>query len=257
LKRFDRKFAGAVVLSVREVEMLDLREVTLKHYLSNIDRLAPTAEAKIRTTYGQMHSFIECTALMVYVANTSKANKITFDPGEIVQYIEGRAKELESTDGRKQVDAIIMLERYNKMNIEYWRYKKDHRELDLPYVKFEPCMWYLDALRFLQGFDMEEYPLMASWTEFFLVLPLMAQEGQKLNLKFADYSRMVERGALDRWYRENKGYGEKMSGLMSTSFKVMYVEELMSMNTKELEEEYYKCHWGNRLVKVEMGRRGK
>jgi hypothetical protein len=143
------------------------------------------------------------------------------------------------------------------MNIEYWRYKKDHREMDLPYVTFEPCMWYLDVLLFLQGFDTEEYPLMTSWTEFFLVLPLMAQEGQKLNLRFADYPRMVQRGALDRWYGENKGYGEKRSALAGTSFKTMYAEELTSMNEKELAEEYYKGNWGHGIVKGEIIRRGK
>ena len=237
--------------------MLDLKEITLKHYLSNIDRLAPMAEAKIRSTYAQMTSFIECTALMVYVTNTPKVNKISFDPSEIVQYIDGKAKDLESTDGYKQVEAIIVIERFNKMNIEYWRYKKEHRDLDLPYVTFEPYMWYLDVLGFLQVFDTEEYPLMASWVEFFLVLPLMAPEGQKAQLKFTDYPRMVARGVLDKWYRENKGYGEKMSALAGTSFKTTYTEELTSMNAKELEEEYYRGNWGHRLVKEEMRRRSK
>lgn len=238
--------------------MLDLRECTYQSYGIEIDRLAPGTRRIVKDAYQQIDDYILATALLIYVAYSPDARKKSFDLDGVIRRISLQMNRLpKEIDKRKLVVAQVLLEKFNKMNSEYVRYKRAHPEKSLPYVEFLPCVFYVDALELAVSFDQEDYPHIKCWQEFFMIIPQTLEPDEKYPpIRLWEYHALVQKGRLDEWYLQEKGYGVRLSPLSPANFKELYQKELQDMSDDELAAEYRKFNWGHMLVRQEMDKRG-
>ena len=238
--------------------MLDLKECTYKLYGSVFDALAPMTQRKIKAAYDSRPSYVEQMSVLVYAAHSVRAKKLTTSMDSAIFHIERQARELGAIGSDMMVEAIKVVERFNRMNSEYIRYKRDHSDERMPYVTFEPCCWYMEALRLLTVLHMDEYPLVNNWQEFFLFLPLSGAYDEArggTTLTMVDYMYAVKDGKFEKWYQKANGYGSRLSQFTRGGFKEMYADEMISMTAEELQVEYDKQNWGHQIVKAEVERR--
>jgi hypothetical protein len=235
--------------------MLNLIETTYKLYEPVFEHLAPATQRKIRAAYDSRQSFLERMSILVYAANSVKAKKMGTSMDAAIFYMEKQAKEMEHADPCKIIEAVTVVDKFNWMNTEYIRHKQAHPEAEMPYVTFDPCFWYMDALKLLQELNKEEYPTMNCWQEFFMFLPLSGELEMSRGgtiIKLMDYTYAVKDGKFHRWYQREKGYGDRLSQFARGGFDGMYAEELSSMDDVELQEEFQKFNWGHAAVKREL-----
>ena len=238
--------------------MLDTKECQFRLYEPVFKELSPMIQKRIKAVYDSRESFVERMALLVYAAYSVKAKKIGCSLDAALHFMAKQAPAFDGYDPEKFVVALQIVEVFNKMNNAYIQYKRDNYGEQIPYVEFEPCFWYIEALRLLALVEPLDYPLMDSWKEFFLFLPLcidpMSVKGG-LNFKLMDYVYAVKDGKFERWYQKAKGYGPKVSGFNREGFRGMYVEELASMSVDELNDELLRHGWGYPLAKQELEKR--
>jgi hypothetical protein len=239
--------------------MLNLKECTYQLYQDEIGSMKPIIQKRIRQLYNSRDKYLAYTAILVYAAYSAKMRRTGADLDNVLEQIDRQAKVLDGTRPENMVEAMSIVSKFNKMNIEYFRYKRTC-DMRMPYITFQPCFWYFDAIRLLQEVNKEEYPLVGCWQEFFLFLPItIAEEAgsnyEGIKLSIADYIKAVRAGKFERWYRENKGYGGRKSPFARGTYRDMYAEELADMSPAELHEEMAKGNWGFGLVKAEMEKR--
>jgi hypothetical protein len=240
--------------------MLNLKETTYKLYEPIFEHLAPVTQRKIRAAYDSRGSFLERMSILVYAANSIKAKKMGSSMDAAIFHMERQAKEMADMDPWKIMEAVQVVDKFNWMNTAYVRHKREHPEVEMPYVTFESCFWYMDALKLLRELNKEEYPLLSGWPEFFMFLPLSGElevgRGGAV-LKLIDYTYAVKDGKFHKWYQREKGYGERLSQFARGGFDDFYKEELQAMDDIELQEELLKGNWGHEIVKREIQRRKK
>ena len=239
--------------------MLNLKETTFKMYEPVFENLQPVTRRKIRAAYDKGTTYTERIGVLVYVANSVKAKKLGTSLDAVMFHIEKQAFRLEGVSSAKLVEALTVIEKFNWMNVAYTKFKFENEDEFLPYIMFDTCFWYADAVELLTGFEKEEYPLVQDWEEFFRFLPMSGE----LNLKnrggnvlgIKDYVWAVKDGKFRKWYQKEKGYGVRLSEFAGRGFADMYKAEIAEFDNDELVEEFLKFSWGHPHVKAEIRRR--
>jgi hypothetical protein len=241
--------------------MLNLKGCLYHRYDSRIERMTPAAQERLRATYDEMNDFLSCAAVLVYGVYAEKAKKLSCDMGEVLGYIEIQMGRFNDMDGKQMVEAMFAIDAYNNMNRGIMRYKRENPEVSLPYITFDPCPWYFDAVRLLKVLNKEDYPLVKDWQEFFMFLPLQIsdsrgdeQQGQ-VRMKMSDYVRAAQRGEINKWYADTYFYGHGGAFSDKSSFRELYIGEMASLSDTELQAESLKGNWGHRFVREEIERR--
>ena len=237
--------------------MMSMAQCRYQRYDPVISSMTSTLQKKIRLVYDQAQGFIEGTALLEYVVGSAKAHEAGADLGKVLQDIRALAEEPvgRHASDRDVVEAIQVMQAYNTMNREVVGFKRDNPDKPLPFVVFEPCFWYFDALKLVESISKEDYPLIQDWRVFFMMLPVNADRDKigrgVLKIRLADYGWLIQQGSIPVYYAKLFGYrpvhGEK--------YRQLFLDELKHMSTKELDTEIAKRGWGAGLAKAEKGRR--
>jgi len=214
---------------------------------------------RVRMFYEEINDFLSCMALLVYSAYSPKSNKLTCDMGSVVYHIDAQVSQFRDITDKQAMDGLAMVDQFNHMNGAIIDFKKENPDVELPYTVFDVCFWYFDALKVLQAFSPDQYPLVSGWPEFFMFLPELASWAEdppkSVNLKMIKYQWMINKNQLEYWYGRKFGY--ERSPMDVPGFKQVYVEELSNMSYPEIVEELQKNNWGKALVQAEIKTRTK
>jgi hypothetical protein len=236
--------------------MIDYKKCLYRRYVPVISGMNTTLQKKIQIVYDQAHGFIEETALLEYVVGAAKAREAGTDLSKVLGEIRDLAGQPigRNASDRDVVEAIQVMQVYSRMNREVVGFKRDNPDKPLPFVIFEPCYWYFDALKLVESVKKEDYPLIQDWRVFFMLLPVNTDRDRigkdgVLKIRMVDYEWLVRQGRISDYYAKFFGYraGE--------NYQILYSAELSNMSPKELEAEIAKRGWGAGMAKVEMGRR--
>ena len=254
---------------------VDFKQTLLEDYRDLIETHSTSLKERFYKWYAKLTDPIEYTHLLLWAAYGSRAWKMACDYTEEMERIGGMADELETVIERAQMQAGMLnpetvtggmfrqafeaMREWNEMNLYWYRYRKAHADQKMPYVKFVPHAGFLGTLAFCVGFRCEDWPLIQSWEEFFLILPLSAipDDGgysKPQEWMFKDYVARDNQRIINDWYMERHGYGanERTAG---RTWGRVYQEELQAMSNEAVLEEYKKKNWGIQSSTAEALRR--
>lgn len=234
---------------------LNFKHILLSRYNCFLEKDNIT-QKKVLKIYSTINDPVIYTAYLLRCVYAIKSGiikqSIKQDIQNVLQQVILESKKYDDISKECYTDAIVLMDIYNKGVSVIMEYIRESEE-KLPFVEFITLFNYFDAIKFLQNFDKEEYPLIHDWREFVLFLPIISYKESKILLSFEDYIYAYNKGQLDYYYRMKYNY----RGSNKDSWKEIYKEELKGMSDNELNRELLKYNWGIKSVRRELLSRSK